>query len=257
MTHEDRVALITGSTGEGMGRSIALTLAHRGVDVVLNYGTHRRGPEAAEAANRVKGAIQEMGRRVIVYQADTRDANQVEAMVERAIDELGHVEILLNNAGGGWHMGDYADIEPEQWRDVLAAEIDGAFWTMKYCLPGMRERGRGRIVHIALSGTPSTESVAWLSADYALGKAVRAWMTNAFGLGEFGKGITVNCIEPCPTAHMSFEDALAAARGDGDAWRARTAPQAHDIAEIVAFLCSEAGRFISGSHIRLPMKRGT
>ena len=78
-------------------------------------------------------------------------------------------------------------------------------------------------------------------------------MTTAFGLQEFKQGITVNCIEPGPTAHMSFEDALKAAKGDYSSWQQRDGACAHDVAEAIAFLCSEAGRFISGSTIRLPM----
>jgi NAD(P)-dependent dehydrogenase (short-subunit alcohol dehydrogenase family) len=77
-------------------------------------------------------------------------------------------------------------------------------------------------------------------------------MTTAFGIQELNKGITLNCIEPGPTAHMPFEDAFKAASGDYSAWWQRERATCHDIAEIIAFLCSEAGRFISGSTIRLP-----
>jgi NAD(P)-dependent dehydrogenase (short-subunit alcohol dehydrogenase family) len=98
------------------------------------------------------------------------------------------------------------------------------------------------------------EGTAGVAPDYCLGKAARAWMTKAFGLQEFARGVTVNCIEPSPTAHMSFGNALKAAKGDYSAWQQRESATCHDIAEIIAFLCSEAGRFISGSIIRLPMR---
>ena len=94
--------------------------------------------------------------------------------------------------------------------------------------------------------------MAGLAPDYTLGKAARTWMTSAFGLPEFRHGITVNCVEPGETPGLTFEEALRAAGGDYSVWEQRSAANCHDVAEIIAFLCSEAGRFISGSSIRLP-----
>ncbi len=249
---EGKVALITGSTGDGMGRSTALTLAMNGADIVLNHGTFHKDAKAARTAKKVAQAIEDMGRRVIVAKADTRKDDEVAAMVKQATDEFGKIDILVNNASSAWDPRDYTEIDHEHWQEVLAAQIDGAFLTMKYIVPGMRERGWGRIIHVALSGVLGMESMSHLAPDYCLGKAVRAWMTTAFGLQEFKKGISVNCIEPGPTGHMAFDDALHAARGDCSQWQKRKTVAAHDIAEIILFLCSEAGRFISGSRIRLP-----
>jgi len=249
---EDRVALITGSTSEGMGRSIAFTLAHRGADIVLNYGTNRRDAEADSAAMKVESTIREMGRRVLLVKADTRKDEEVSEMIHRATDEFGRIDILVNNAGGDWHVQDYPEIGYDHWRDVLAAEIDGAFLTMKYVVPGMRERGWGRIIHLGMTRVLHLQTMKNLAPDYCLGKAARSWMTAAFGIQEFDRGITVNIIEPDLTKHLAFEDALKAARGDLADWHRRGESTAHDVAEIVAFLCSDAGRFVSGSSIRLP-----
>jgi NAD(P)-dependent dehydrogenase (short-subunit alcohol dehydrogenase family) len=94
-------------------------------------------------------------------------------------------------------------------------------------------------------------SMKGLAPDYCLGKAARAWMTTAFGLQELAHGITVNSIEPGIVEHMQFEDAAAAAGDDMSAWCKRTKVTPHDAAEVIAFLCSEAGRFVSGSTICL------
>jgi 3-oxoacyl-[acyl-carrier protein] reductase len=246
----EKTVLITGSCGEGMGRSIALRLAREGANIVLNYGTHRRDEDVQAHAERIAEAVRELGGQAIIQPADTTDEQQVEGMVNATCKKFGGVDILVDNAGGDWNVRDYTDIPLEHWRAVLSAEIDGAFLAMKYVVPGMRERRWGRIIHIGLSGAVRAEKV--LAPDYTLGKAARAWMTIAFGLQEFGKGITVNCIEPGPTAHMTFENALKAASGDYSTWQQRESPTCHDIAEIIVFLCSEAGRFISGSTIRLP-----
>ena len=271
MELQGKVGLITGSTSSGMGRSTALKLAAMGADIVLNYGTNPRrsdetsvrefiSPEykvpmvasesdARLAAQKVQEAIHAMARRAIVAKADTKQEDQVEKMVQKAEKEFGKIDILVNNACGGWDIRDYTQIDFEHWKNVLGTEIDGVFLTMKHIVPGMRERRWGRIIHIGLAGVLQAENVP--APDYCLGKAARAWMTTAFGAPEFDKGITVNCIEPGPTEHLTLDDALAVARGDDSGWRKRKKPCAHDVAEIVGFLCSEGGRFISGSTIRL------
>jgi len=253
MICEGKVALITGSTGDGMGRSTAFVLANNGADIILNFGTYRKDTQAEKNAKKVEKAIKDMGRRVILVKADTKEEDQVRAMVEKATSEFGKIDILINNAGGGWIPRDYTEIPFDHWKEVLSAEIDGAFLTMKHVVPTMRQHKWGRIIHLGLDNALRMQSIAGVAPDYCLGKAARAWMTTAFGLQEFKQGITVNCIEPGPTAHMSFEDALKAAKGNYSDWQKRGSACAHDVAETIAFLCSEAGRFISGSTIRLPM----
>jgi len=253
MTCEGKVALITGSTGEGMGRSTAFVLANNGADIVLNFGTFHSDAEAEKNAKKVEKAIKDMGRRVLVVKADTKREDKVSAMVEKSLSEFGKIDILINNAGGGWQPRDYTEIPFEHFKEVLSAEIDGVFLTMKHIVPGMRENKWGRIIHIGMDGVLQQQNMAGVAPDYCLGKAARAWMTTAFGLQEFKQGITVNCIEPGPTTHMSFEDALKAANGDHSNWQQRDSACAHDVAETIAFLCCEAARFISGSTIRLPM----
>ena len=252
MICKDKVALITGSTSDGMGRSTAFLLAHNGADIVLNFGTYHKNADAEKSAKKVEKAIQDMGRRVIVVKADTKKEDQVHAMVQQAVKELGKIDILVNNAGGDWVPCDYTEIPFNHFKDVLSAEIDSTFLTMKYVVPEMRHRKWGRIIHIGLDGAMQMRDMAGVAPNYCLGKAARAWMTTAFGLQELKHGITVNCIEPGPTAHMNFEDALKAAKADYSSWQQRNSTCAHDVAEAVAFLCSEAARFISGSIIRFP-----
>ncbi len=246
-----RTALITGSCGDGMGRSIALRLGRAGANIVLNYGTHRHGPEVRAHAEDVSQAIASFGGRALIHEADTRDEAQVIGLVEAARREFGQIDILVNNAGGDWQIQDFTAIPFAHWRSVLAAEIDGAFLLMKHTVPGMRARGWGRVVHLSMERVLQMGSMKGLAPDYCLGKAARAWMTTAFGLPELAHGITVNCLQPGIIEHISFAEALAAARGDTAAWRARGKPGPHDAAEVVAFLCSEAGRFISGTTISL------
>ena len=92
------VALVTGSTGQGMGRSTALTLAREGADVVLNHGTNRA---TRDADNRLLiRAIEEFGVRATLVRADTASGAEIRAMFAHAKRDLGPVDILVNNAGG-------------------------------------------------------------------------------------------------------------------------------------------------------------
>lgn len=253
MELKGRTALITGSTGNGIGRSTAFRLAFEGANVVLNYGTHHRTDEelnvAKMNANLVAKIVEEFGGKALVVPADTRDPNQVEAMVDEVIERFGTIDILVNNAGGEWLVQDIAEIEPNHWRSVLQAEIDGAFFCIKYALPIMRERKWGRIINISVENALNWKG--YLAEDYALGKAARTWMVRAWAKEEIKHGITINAIEPGPIAHMTLEEAMDAVR-NGKIHQKRKRLVAHDVAELIAFLCTDKARFISGSVFVFP-----
>lgn len=259
MSIEGRVALVTGSGGQGMGRSIALTLAREGADIVVNYRKNR-GP-----AEEVVAAIVGMGRRAIALAADAGESGEVEAMFARAIEALGQVDIVVNSAGGPWKPQDVTEIEPGHLRRVIAGEIEATYYLLRAGLPGMRERGWGRFISIGghmaddwRFGPPEAP------LDYPMGKAVRHWLTRTLAPREFSRGITINAIAPGPTARFSAEEALAAVRKE----LARPQPPAgagsppgssentpQDIAEIAAFLCSDAAARITGAVIPVPGAR--
>jgi NAD(P)-dependent dehydrogenase (short-subunit alcohol dehydrogenase family) len=233
-----RVALVTGASGRGMGRSIALTLAREGADVVVNYKKRR------ERAEEVAQVIESMGRRALVHAADTSDPDAVARMVEEAEAKLGRVDIAVVSAGGSWQPRDIVDIEPAHWRAVLAEEIDSAYAVLRAALPGMRRRGWGRIVLIG--GRLADE---WhfgppdAPFDYPLGKAARHWLARTLGPRELARSVTINAVAPGPIEYLSLEEARRLAEGG----EAGAAPTPQDVAEVVAFLCSERARRISGA----------
>lgn len=251
MILKGRVALITGSTSGGMGRSTALTLARHGADIVLNYGTNRRDAGADKAARAVEKAIRDMGRRVMLVKADTRVADEVSAMVAGAVEAFGKIDILVNNAGGGWVPRDIVEIPPEQFRNVLEAEIDGAFHCIRECLPIMRKNHWGRIVSLGVSGAGHWAAEGGEPVEYALGKGGRALLTRHLALKERKHNITVNLINPGPghTAHLQSLDQALSYAGRCQEWRARQRVTPQDIAEAILFLCTEQARFITGSHV--------
>ena len=257
-TLKGRTALITGSTSTGIGRSIALCLAREGANIVLNYGTHKDfsthdgGADAETRANEVAAQIRRLGGQAIVAPADTRSEEETRRMVAAAQKAFGAIDILVLAAGGKWKPQPLESVTLDHWRDVMAAETDSIFLAYKHILPGMRARKWGRIIVLSMNGAMTRKTLDKTAADYTIGKTARTWLSLAVGHDEFDNGITVNIVEPGPVAHMDLKDALAAVEKTNDTWDHRAKPVAHDVGELAAFLCSEAGRFVSQSLIRYP-----
>ena len=237
MELDGRVALVTGASGGGMGRSIALTLARDGADIVLNYRNN------LERAKEVAAAIEALGRTVYLHQADTEDPDAVFAMVQAADSEFGHVDIAICSAGGAWKVQDFVDIEPDHWRAVMRGEVDSAYGLIRATLPGMRERGWGRIVMIGgLRADDWTYGPPDGPLDYPLGKAARHWLARTLGPRERANGITINAVAPGPIEHVEFDEALRLAK-EGPS--GEITPQ--HVAEVISYLCSERAAHVTGA----------
>ncbi|MEX1253015.1 MAG: SDR family oxidoreductase [Dehalococcoidia bacterium] len=255
MELEGRVALVTGASGNGMGRSIALTLAREGAGIVVNF------KEKRERAEQVAQVIETMGRRALVHQCDVADAEAVRAMVDAAEAHFGRLDIAVCSAGGSWEPRDLPEIEPAHWRGVMSEEIDAAYALLRASLPGMRRRGWGRVVLIGglrADGWPFGPPDAPL--DYPLGKAARHWLARTLGPRELAHGVTVNAVAPGPIEYVTLEQAQRLAAHD-PSLRSRAGAEAsnvstpQDVAEVVAFLCSERASFVSGAVIPVVGRR--
>lgn len=247
MSIEGRVALVTGASGRGIGRSTALTLARDGAEVIVNY--RERDDRAASVARE----IERMGRQAVAIQADVADADAVNVMFEKARARFGHVDIVVNSAGGPWKPQDVTEIAPEHLREVLRDEVEATYNLLRAALPEMRERQWGRFVSIGghmaddwRFGPPDAP------LDYPLGKAARHWLTRTLAPGERGYGITINAVAPGPITYVSLEQALAAVRGERPDVEGNT-PQ--DVAEVVALLCSDQAARVTGAVISVPGNR--
>jgi len=235
MKLRDKVALVTGSAGNGMGRSIALTLAREGAKVVINYRTSK--DEAQAIVNHIKSRNGE----VIAVEADVFEADGCRNLVNATIEHFGRIDICLVNPGAGWHPEPIDKLDSSAAIEDVQNEVAPFFYLMPLVLPQMYKRKWGRVIGTAL--LPPYDSPAY---SYNVGKAAR---TNALLQGRdeaWRYSVTINIIAPGPVpAIESLTEAIEQC-DHGPAWQKRTNTSPQDIAESVAFLCSDAGSFITG-----------
>jgi len=235
MKCEGRVALVTGAAGNGMGRSIALTLAREGARVIVNYRTR------AESAEDIVRYIASQGGAAVAVQADVFDSEGCRKLVEVAAEQFGQVDICVVGPGGGWHPEPPARLKADGALDDLQHEVGPLYYLMPLVLPGMIERRWGRLVGLCLHPTRLPPAYA-----YAVAKAARAQALLLAQDQTWLYGVTVNVIAPGPVAALDTLDEATAQCEGGTAWHNRANVSPQDIAEGVAFLCSEAGRFVTG-----------
>jgi len=255
-TLKGKAALITGSIG-GIGLAAARALAARGCAVMIN------GLEAPEAAEPALAGLREAGAEARYYQADLADPRAVEQLVQEASAAFGGVDILINNAVIR-HFAPVDAFPPSAWDRALAVNISAPFHTVRLALPGMRRRGWGRIINMTSvygeRGTPNR-------VDYATTKAALAGMTRAVAAEVMGQGITCNAVSPgsvlTPNIESRLQRLMAEKGIDRDAATreflagkqpvARFVPAEH-VAELIAFLCSDAAAEINGAN--MPVDHG-
>lgn len=239
-----KVAIVTGSTDGGAGRSIALALAREGFNVVINNRKDEK------KASKVVRLVQEFGVEALIVHADITKPRQVEALIRETVNHFGRIDVLVINPGGEWKPCDLVETDIESIRETLDIETISVFICCKYVLPVMREQRSGRIIIISMENTDLPNVPSWAPYDYILGKSTRTYLARAIGEREKEFGITVNAI--CPTAfpHISEEEANAMNQHHNE-WVKRKKPLPQDIAEAVIYLTSEAGRFITCSFLQI------
>ena len=182
---ENRTALVSGAS-RGIGRSIAVALARAGCQVAVNYR------QQAAAAEEVRSAIEALGRRAVVRQADVSVPAEVESMVAEVERELGTVEILVNNAGIAQSKA-VSEITLDDWETILRVNLTSAFVLTQRVLPGMRERRWGRIIHLS---SVAAQTGGVVGPHYAASKAGLIGLTHSYASLLAKEGITVNAIAP-------------------------------------------------------------
>ncbi len=180
-----RVALLTGASG-GIGQALGRQLAAAGVRVALGYGAN------AAPAEDLAAEITATGGQAVAIQADLADAGGPQALVQGAEDRLGPVDLLVGNAGLGRRQS-LEEITSGDFDQMLAVNLRAPFLLAQRVIPGMRERGFGRILFMS-SVAAFTGGI--VGPHYAASKAGLHGLTHYLGSRLAGQGITVNAIAP-------------------------------------------------------------
>ena len=233
-----KTAIVTGASGRGMGRSIALTLARERANVVANYLT------SSDSAANISEYIEKQGGQSLTYKADVTQRDQCKALVDATIEKFGQVDICVIGPGGGWHPETIEKLNSQAALDDVHKELAPIYNFMPLVLSGMYSRRWGRIIAISLLSSVPSPSYAYNS-----GKAAR---TNALLLAHkeaWTHGVTINVIAPGPVKELaSLTDAIELC-DHGPKWQDRKNITPQDIAEGVCMLCSDFGKFISGCEL--------
>ena len=238
---DGKTALVTGGS-RGIGRGIVLELAREGADVAINY---RRAREAAEET---ATEVRALGRRAVVVQADVSDREAVERMVAEAVAFLGGLDIAVANSGVASRVAPVAEVDPADWRRVLATDLDGAFFTARATVPHVVAR-RGTVIFISSIGADMT---APGGAPYHVAKAGVNALTKVLAKEVAHQGVRVNCIAPGLVRSEMGERLL---RFHGDAVLAGIplgrAGEPAEIGRAAVFLASADAAWITGKVLRV------
>jgi acetoacetyl-CoA reductase len=227
-----RKAIVTGGT-RGIGRAISLALKDAGCVVAATYA----GNDAA-----AKAFSDETG--IKAYKWDVGDYEACKAGVAEIEKAQGPTDILVNNAGIT-RDGFFHKMKPEQWREVMRADLDSVFNMTHQVFPGMRERGFGRIVNISsINGQKGQAG----QTNYSAAKAGMIGFTRALAQEGAFKGVTVNAIAPgyIATDMVAAVDAAVLQKIVAQIPVGRLG-QEDEIARCVAFLVDDKAGFITGS----------
>ena len=243
MSLQGQVALVTGG-GSGIGRASARALAREGARVVVAD----RNVEGAEA---VREAIEQSGGSALAVAVDVADPQSVQALVDRTLAIYGQIDVLVNCAGIAPRKP-VLEMTDEEWRQVIAVNLDGTFYVSRAVARPMVERGSGTLILIA-----SDRGIYGLAggAHYSSSKAGVIAFTKSLALELGSRGVTVNAINPgttdTPLARGTLTDDEWQKRWTQDPLGRLSLPE--DIAEIVLFLAKSGGKFMTGQLITTRM----
>jgi 3-oxoacyl-[acyl-carrier protein] reductase len=236
-----KTVLVTAAAGTGIGFAAAKRCVEEGARVFLSDAHERRLGESAQkldAPSRV---------------CNVTDEAQVRALVEAAIAELGHVDVLINNAGLGGHAR-VVDMTDEQWHRVLDVTLTGTFRMTRAVLPHMLERGQGAIVNNA-------SVLAWRAqegqAHYAAAKAGVMALTRCSAVEAAERNVRINCVAPSLAMHENLAKVTPA--GLLEELTAREAfgraAEPEEVANVMIFLASDLSSYMTGETLSVSSQR--
>jgi 3-oxoacyl-[acyl-carrier protein] reductase len=235
MKLENKVALVTGA-GRGIGKGIALELAGAGADIVFT----NRNKEFADAT---QAEIEALGRKCLAVQADVAQQEQMDALVTEALDTFPGIDILVNNAGIT-RDNLIMRMKPEEWREVMAVNLDGMYHATRAVIRSMLKARGGRIINISsvvgFTGNPG-------QVNYSSSKSAVIGFTKSLARELGSRNITCNAVAPGFIA-TDMTGALSEEQRQGILKQVPLGRmgEVREIAKAVLFLASEDASYISG-----------
>ena len=238
---EGKSAIVTGGS-LGIGTAIALRLAEYGANVAINYRKHKE--EAEEVINKVKA----LGRKGLVVQADISNFADAGKMVDSVVKEFGGLDILVNNAGINWD-GVIWKMSEEQWDSVININLKGYFNYIRAASPIFREQKSGKIINVtSINGLRGKFG----QANYSASKAGIIGLTKTVAK-ELGKySVNVNAVAPGLIETDMMKQATEEVRKMAiEEIVLKRIGQPEEVANVVAFLCSDLARHVTGEVIKV------
>jgi NAD(P)-dependent dehydrogenase (short-subunit alcohol dehydrogenase family) len=241
----DSVALITGADS-GIGKAVAIAFAREGADVLISYLGGLEEEDATDTAR----LVEEAGRRAVLVAGDIQDDGLCRALVERAVGELGRLDILVNNAA--WqHSGDrIEEVTAEEWRRVFRTNIEAMFHLSKAALPHMRPGSTIINTASAQAYSPSPEQLPYATTKGAIVTFTKALAQDP---GVLERGVRVNAVAPGPIWTPLIPSTV---RPDNEASFGQNTPlgragQPAELAPLYVFLASPESSYITGEVISI------
>ena len=245
MEVKDKIVIVTGA-GSGIGAATSKYFANHGAHVIVS-------DYKEEKAQKTVDTILESGGKALAVKANVTKFDEVEGLIEKTVKEFGRVDVIVNNAGiGPRQMSKTAEYTLNDWDNVISVNQTGVFYCMKLALQQMMKQGHGNIVNIAsLAGLKASPN----NLSYSASKFAVVGMTKSAAMEYANKNIRINAVCPGYT-ESALLDKLLSARPDMDDILKKSIPmkrygQANEIAEAVAWLASDATKFITGQTITL------
>ena len=239
---KNRSAIITGAR-RGIGKGIALSLAEAGADVLISDIDLEDCKVAAQEIE------EKTGKRAVPFKCDVTDKEEVQAMVDKAVEEFGKVDILVNNAGIA-QFKDFLELTEEDWDKVLEVNLKGQFLCAKAAAKEMVKEGWGRIINIASIASGQVGVGFPQVAHYTASKGGVAALTETMALELGPKGVRVNAIGP-GIIETEMTDGMLSSEEQKQGILARTpvgrVGKPADIGAAAVYLASEEADFVNGA----------
>ena len=245
---EGKTVLVTAAAGTGIGFATAVRCAEEGAGALVISDIHER--RLGEAADKIEA---ETGTRPLTILCNVTHEDQVQAMFDYAVETMGHIDVVMNNAGLGGYAK-IADMTDEQWHAVLDVTLNGCFRCTRAALRHMMPRGRGAIVNNAsVLGWRAQEG----QAHYAAAKAGVMALTRCAAIEAADAHVRVNCVAPSLAMHPFL--AKVTPPGLLEALEAKEAfgrgAEPWEISNVMVFLASDYSSYMTGEVLSVSSQR--